>query len=132
MDSFLGMGTHVWLVIIDKNGVKTTFSGSKVGKLLGVIKNFKKDYNKPPSRGQMIIPPPSDMGQEEWDKAIIDAGDTIHNLMHKKLRYSGFFPCGETRGNCGTAAKWIVDLAGGVIPPAIKFKGFTPGLVIDC
>jgi len=129
--SFLGLGTHVWLVIVSNDGEKTTFSGSRVGKLLGVIKNFKRDYDKLPHRGEVIISPPHTMTQEEWDMAILEAGDVIQSTMNKELRFSGFFPCVKNYGNCCTIAKRIIELAGGVVPASRNFRGFTPGLTID-
>ncbi len=130
--SFLGLGTHVWLVVIDSAGVKTTYSGAKVEKRLGVIKNFKRDFDKPPKRGQIEVPPPPGMSEEKWINAVLSAGEKVLAEMHLKLRFSGFFPCGKSRGNCCMIAKKIIDTAGGVIPTDRQIYGFTPGLKTEC
>jgi len=130
--SFLGFGTHVWLVVSLENGEKITFSGSKQNKRLAVIKNYKRDYDKVAARGQAEVPPPPNMSQKEWDEAVIQAGDNALDEFHLKLEFSGFFPCGESRGNCGTAAKYIIEYAGGSVPSYKAFLGFTPGLLTEC
>lgn len=130
--SFLGLGTHVWLVVTDSNGEKTSFSGAKIEKRLGVIKNYKRDFDKLPRRGEIEILPPPGLSDEQWTAAVLVAGDDVIKSMHLKLRFSGFFPCGKIRGNCCMIAKKIIDTAGGVIPSNRHLYGLTPGLKIDC
>ena len=125
--SFLGRGTHVWLEIITADGTKTTFSGAKGGTHLGVIKNYKKDYDRPSTRGTVVIPPPYGMSQDEWDTQIITAGDKIIEKLHKKYLYKGFLPYGKNRGNCCTIINAIVEEAGGQIPHQ-TIQGWTPSL----
>jgi len=130
--SFLGFGTHVWIEVIDKDMVKTTFSGAKAGKHLAVFKNYKRDYDKEAKRGEISIPAPPTISENEWDKIVIQAGDFILNSKHMKLLFTGYFPCGKKRGNCCLIAKWIIAHAGGAIRSDRKLKGFTPGLIVDC
>lgn len=129
--SFLGTGTHVWLEINTQDGRKITFSGSKMGDMLGVIKNYKRDYDKPPHRGVIVIPPPEGVTENEWDDIIIEAGDRVRDSLHKKLSFSGPFPNHTVRGNCCTIVNAIIEVAGGCIPYK-KLRGFTPGLKMSC
>jgi hypothetical protein len=129
--SFLGKGTHVWLELHLANGEKVTFSGAKVERLLGVVENLKKDYDKPPTRGSIIIPPPVGMSDEEWTRRVLEAGRTVKESLSKRVRYHGLLPQLPGYGNCCTVVNWIIDHAGGTIP---KFRpaGIAPGLAASC
>lgn len=127
MGSFLGQGTHVWLEVLCPEGNKVTFSGAKAGRLLGIVENLKRDYDKPATRGSINIPPPKGFSNKEWATEVITAGRAIKWSMHKKLRYSGAFPDLSGYGNCATIAKLIIKKAGGKIPQ-FNPSGFTPRL----
>ncbi len=127
MGSFLGRGTHVWLEIHPAEGVKVTFSGAKVNKLLGVAENLKRDYHKTATRGEIIIQAPHGMDCNQWAQAVIAAGREVKHSMHKKLKYSGLFPSFSGYGNCCTIVALIIQQAGGEIPP-FQPSGFAPGL----
>ena len=127
--SFMGMGTHVWLVIEPSGGgEKVSFSGAKAWKNLSVYKNYKRDHDKLASRGEIIIPPPEGMSEEEWERKVCLAGEEIMAEYHNRYLFSGIWPYGKKRGNCCTILSLIIHRAGGVIPRG-KIKGFVPGLV---
>lgn len=117
----------MWLEIISEDGTKTTFSGAKGGVHLGIIKNYKKDYDKPSTRGTIEIPPHDAFTQEMWDRKIIEAGDIIIEKFHKHYLYKGFLPFGKNRGNCCTVINAIIEEAGGKIPRQ-RIQGWTPSL----
>lgn len=125
--SFLGMGTHVWLEVTSETSQRTTYSGSRLGRLLGVIKNLKKDYDRDALRGELIIPAPVNMTEHEWAEAVINAGESIREHYHKKLFFSWLFPSRKKAGNCCTVAKHIIEKAGGMIPEH-HIKGVLFGL----
>jgi hypothetical protein len=125
--SFLGRGTHVWLEVHPDDGEKVTFSGAKVESLLAVVENLKKDYHKQPTRGSIVIPPPSGMACTEWADLVIQAGREVKDSMHKELGFSGLFPWLPGYGNCCSVAQLIVSRAGGEIP-AFRPTGIAPGL----
>ena len=130
--TFLGLGTHVWLEINAEDGTKTTFSGSKIGSLLGAIKNYKRDFDKPAHRGFIEILAPEGVCDSDWDAAIIEAGDKIIEIWHKKLPFSGAFPDHVVKGNCCTIVNAIIKDAGGCIPRK-RLWGFAPGMnVLRC
>ena len=127
--SFLGRGTHVWLVIEPQDGgEKVSFSGAKAWKRLSVFKNYKRDYDKLASRGEIEITAPDGVSEEEWDAKVCLAGDEILAEYHNRYAFSGIFPYGEKRANCCTILSLIIHRAGGVIPMG-RIKGFVPGLV---
>lgn len=127
MGSFLGRGTHVWLEVQADEGLKVTFSGANVKRRLRVAENLKKDYNKPSTRGSVVIPAPAGLSEKEWAEKVIDAGREVKCGMQKKLGYSGLFPSLPGRGNCCTVVLEIVRIAGGSIPD-FRPVGFAPGL----
>ncbi|MGJ8672770.1 hypothetical protein [Rubritalea sp.] len=129
--SFLGSGTHVWLEVHSPNAKKVTFSGARVQQLLGVVENHRKDYNKPPTRGSVIIPAPDGLSEQEWAERVIEAGRTVKKSMSKRLRYHGLLPCLPGYGNCCTVVNWIIGHAGGTIP-SFRPAGIAPGLTAGC
>ena len=128
MDSFLGLGTHVWIEVTTSKGERTTFSGYKFHKLLGIMENHKRDYDRESTRGSVVITPPQDICEEEWEARVIRSGKEIVERLDKTLKFNGVNPCGKRSGNCCTIARAIITRAGGDIPQC-KFKGFSPGLV---
>ena len=125
--SFLGRGTHVWLEVHPEVGDKVTFSGAKVERLLGVVENLKKDYDKQPTRGSVVIPAPAGVDSLEWAKRVIEAGREVINTMHKEFGFSGLFPWLPGYGNCCSVAQIIISKAGGKIPQ-FRPSGVAPGL----
>lgn len=130
--SFLGMGTHVWLEIIDGKGERTTFSGAKNGKLLHVIRDYKRDYDRGHDHGVLEILPPEGMSDEEWVEALMSSALEVQDEMHGKFAFSGVWPRGKSftgipRSNCCCVAVRIVEGAGGKIPNG-KIRGVLPGL----
>ena len=125
--SFLGSGTHVWLEVHPDHSEKVTFSGVKVERLLGIVENLKKDYDKQPTRGSVVIPPPSGMTCSEWADLVIKAGREVKLTMHKELSFSGLFPWLPGYGNWCSIALLIIAKAGGEIP-TFRPSGFAPGL----
>ena len=125
--SFLGRGTHVWLEVHTADGEKVTFSGAKVDRLLGVVENLKKDYEKQPTRGSVVIPVPAGVDALEWADRVIEAGREVKETMHKKFSFSGLFPWLPGCGNCCSVAQLIITRAGGKIP-AFRPSGIAPGL----
>ena len=129
--SILGLGTHTWLEITH-DGKKHTYSGSK-GKnsILTVIKDYKRDFDRDADHGTLTIAPPNGVSPEEWAKKVTQSAEKILELMHKKYRFCGIFPYGQSKGlpraNCCTVLSRIIFEAGGEIPSG-KLKGFTPGL----
>lgn len=128
MDSFLGLGTHIWIEIISSSGEKTTFSGYNSNKLLGIKKNQKRDYDRESTRGSVTVPPPANTSQQQWDEQVISSAQAVVDKLDKTLLFNGINPCGKKSGNCCTIARTIITRAGGEIPKH-KFKGFSPGLV---
>lgn len=131
MGSFLGRGTHVWIEVHRANGEKVTFSGAKVARLLGVVENLKNDYDKPPTRGSVVIPAPAGFTEDEWAERVLEAGRIVKQSLSKKLRYHGLFPCLPGYGNCCTVVNWIIEHAGGEMPD-FRPAGFAPGLTVTC
>ncbi len=132
--SFLGKGTHVWLEIIDHRGEKTSFSGSRNGKLLHVLKNYKRDFNRESKRGQLEISPPQGVSEKDWPDTVISAALKIQEEMHEGYVFNGVWPRGKTRAgiprsNCCWVVRNIIELAGGEIPNG-RIKGVLPGLGI--
>lgn len=127
MDSFLGLGTHIWIEVVSESGEKNTFSGYKSNKLLGIKENQQRDYDRESTRGSAIVTPPANMSQQQWDEQIIDSGRSILKQFDKTLLFNGINPCGKNSGNCCTIARAIITRAGGEMPKC-KFKGFSPGL----
>lgn len=130
--SFLGRGTHVWLEIIDQNGEKTSFSGSKQGELLQVIRDYKRDYDREHARGLLEVLPPEGVNDQEWADAVIAAALEIQEEMHGEFAFNGFFPWGEAssgipRSNCCRVVQNIIQRAGGEIPSG-RISGVFPGL----
>lgn len=127
MGSFLGKGTHVWLEVRSEDGLKVTFSGANVRQRLRVAENLEKDYDKPSTRGTVVIPAPAGLSEQEWAARVIAAGREMKSGLQKSLGYSGLFPRLPGHGNCCTVVIEIVRRAGGVIP---NFRpiGFAPGL----
>ncbi len=132
--TFLGQGTHVWLVI-ESGDEKVSFSGAKAGKILRVYKNYKRDHNRDGERGKIVILPPSEMSDEEWAKAVMSAGDEVMDRLDSHYVFNGIWPhgrnrSGQDRANCGTIVSLIIEQAGGVIPKS-RLRGFVPGLVMS-
>lgn len=125
--SFLGRGTHVWLEVHPSNGEKVTFSGAKVNRLLGIVENLKRDYDKPATRGSVMITPPVGMSDDEWADHIVYTARVVKQERHKRLRYDGLFPFLTGRGNCCTVVLEIIKRAGGEMP-VFRPKGVAPGL----
>lgn len=130
--SCFGMGTHVWLEITDQTGKKTTFSGSKNGSMLDVIRDYKRDYDREPIRGQLEISPPSGTAVEEWDEIVMNACTVVQDEMHGNYAFNGVWPWGKiadgtARSNCCQVLNRIVERAGGEMPSG-KIKGIMPGL----
>lgn len=132
--SFLGRGTHVWLEIT-VGSEKTSFSGSKSGRILRIYKNYRRDHDRHHERGIIIIPAPKHMTEIEWSKAVIEAGDDVIARLDKRYAFNGIWPRGKVkseinRANCCTIVSLIIRQAGGSIPRA-KLKGVVPGLWIS-
>ncbi len=134
--SFLGRGTHVWLVI-ESEGKKTSFSGARAGKILRVYKDYKRDHDRDCERGEIVIPAPAKSGlsEEEWAEAVIAAGDVIMQRYDNHYAFSGIWPhgkarSGKQRANCANIINLIIAQAGGIIPKT-KLKGFVPGLEME-
>ncbi len=125
--SFLGRGTHVWLEVYSADHQKIIFSGAKAGRLLGVVENLKKDYRKPSTRGDVVVPPPAGLTEQEWAREVIIAGRRVVRTMSRQMRYCGCLPNGRSRANCCTVVNVIIEEAGGVIP-YFKIRGVAPGL----
>lgn len=125
--SFLGRGTHVWLEIESGRGTKITFSGANVQRKLRVAENLIKDFDKPSTRGSVVIPAPAGVSESEWAQRVVEAGREVKKSLQKKLKYSGFFPSLPGYGNCCTVVLDIVQRAGGEIP-VFRPEGFAPGL----
>ena len=129
--STLGLGTHVWLEIELLGKERITYSGSKMGKVLGIIKNYKRDYDKPAHRGFVEIDAPHGFSQHEWDQAVLASAEHLIKTKHQQLVFDGNFPYRSGRGNCCTIATEIIETAGGCIPKK-RLRGFTPGLKMQC
>ncbi|MFC4992167.1 hypothetical protein [Rubritalea tangerina] len=127
--SFLGRGTHVWLEIVREGGEKVTFSGAKVRRMLAVVENLKRDYDKESTRGAVVIPAPEGMGDAEWDALVIEAGRSVKASVDRRYRYSGLLHCLPDRGNCCTVVNLIIERAGGRIP-RFRPQGVAPGLSV--
>ena len=127
MGSFLGKGTHVWLEVRLDQDSKVTFSGANVQRKLRIAENLKKDFDKPATRGSMLVPAPAGLSEREWAERVIEAGRETKKSLRKSINYSGIFPKFPGYGNCCTVVLEIVQKAGGTIP---KFRplGFAPGL----
>jgi hypothetical protein len=130
--SFLGMGTHVWLEITLGNGERTSFSGAKNGKLLHVVRDYKRDHHRGHDHGLLEIAPPEGMSDEEWGQAVINAALVIQDEMHGNFVFNGVWPWGKTmagnpRSNCCCVASKIITAAGGKIPDG-RIRGVLPGL----
>ena len=130
--SFLGFGTHVWLEIIDHQGVKTTFSGARRGKFLHVLQNYKRDFDRGADHGLLEVPPPLGMSEQDWDELVISVALKIQEEMGQHHAFNGFWPWGKTfrgapRSNCCRVVKSIIKQAGGEMPNG-KIKGVMPGL----
>ncbi len=130
--SFLGRGTHVWLEVTDAEGNKTTFSGVKNGRMLDVIRDYKRDYDRDAARGLLEISPPDHLTEDEWSMAVLSAAEEVLDEMHGNYAFNGIFPWGKTssgipRSNCCCVAQNIIKRAGGEIPDD-KIKGVLPGL----
>jgi len=129
--SFLGRGTHVWLEILGGDK-KTTFSGSKCGKMLHVLRDYKRDYGRDHARGIIEIPAPSGSSDAEWREAVEAAALEVQNEMHDHYAFNGFWPWGKNgdgipRSNCCCVAQKIIERAGGEIPKE-RLRGVLPGL----
>lgn len=130
--SFLGFGTHVWLEIIDQAGKRTTFSGSRNDKLLHVIRDYKRDYDRDAKHGLLEVEPPAGMSEGEWADAVISAAIEIQQEMHGGYAFNGFWPWGKTRkgvprSNCCWVVRKVIERAGGKLPNG-RIKGVLPGL----
>ncbi len=130
--SFLGRGTHVWLEVRNEDGEKTTFSGAKSGKLLHVVTDYKRDYDRGHDRGILEILRPEGMDEKVWGEAVISAAEEVQAEMHGNFAFNGFWPWGETRSgmprsNCCYVASEIIRRAGGEIPSG-QIRGVLPGL----
>jgi hypothetical protein len=130
--SFLSRGTHVWLEILDDKGHKTTFSGSKRGGMLHVLRDYKRDFDRDHHRGLLEILPPEGMSENDWTEAVTSAAVEIENEMHGNYAFNGIWPRGETRAgvarsNCCRVVVNIIERAGGKIPNG-RIKGVLPGL----
>ena len=130
--SFLGLGTHIWLEIIDYKGDKTTFSGSRSGKLLHVLQDYKRDYERAADHGLLEVLPPRGMDEESWGEEVISSALEIQDEMHEGFAFNGVWPWGKTlsgvpRSNCCVVVRNIVERAGGAVPDG-KIKGVQPGL----
>lgn len=122
----------MWLEIIDHAGVRTTFSGARNGKMLDVIRDYKRDFDREAARGLLEILPPAGMSEDEWADAVITASLEVQKKMHGNYAFNGTFPWGETskgipRSNCCQVVQRIMKIAGGEIPSG-KIKGVLPGL----
>lgn len=127
--SFLKLGTHLWLEILDSDGTKTTFSGHHQRGKLAILKNYKKDFDRACTRGKLIIPPPTGIAEEDWDEMVIQAGDHLLESENKSLFFTSFFPNHRTRGNCSTVISRTIALAGRTIPKH-RFFGIYAGLYL--
>ena len=130
--SILSRGTHVWLEILDYEGQKTTFSGSKQGGMLHVLRDYKRDFDREHHRGLLEILPPEGMSENDWTEAVIMAAVEIENEMHGNYAFNGIWPRGKTRSgvprsNCCRVVVNIIERAGGKIPNG-RVKGVLPGL----
>jgi len=130
--SFLGFGTHVWLEIVSESGEKTTFSGSRSGKRLHVIRDYKRDYDRDAAHGMLEVKAPVGMSEQEWAERVIAVGEEILEEMHDGYAFNGVFPWGRTsagveRANCCCVIRNIIERAGGEVPSG-RIKGMQPGL----
>ncbi|MGJ8656544.1 MAG: hypothetical protein ACSHX6_08830 [Akkermansiaceae bacterium] len=126
------MGTHVWLEIIRGSGERTTFSGAKNGKILHVVRNYKRDYDRGHDHGLLEISAPDGMNDEEWGEAVMAAALVVQAEMHGNFAFNGVWPWGKTRAgvprsNCCCVASRIIRIAGGVMPLG-RIRGVLPGL----
>jgi len=129
--SVLGQGTHTWLEIWYK-GEKITYSGAKgPNKILEILKNYKRDYDRDAGHGMLTVPPPKDLNEEQWAEKVIAAAEKALEEMHHQYHFCGMFPWGKNKGirraNCCSYINKVIKYAGGEIPKG-HFKGFTPGL----
>lgn len=130
--SFLGRGTHIWLEINNEKVGKTTFSGSKSGKLLHVYQDYKRDYDRSYKRGLLEVVPPAGVSDEEWDEAVISAALEVQKEFHGNYAFNGIFPWGKTRAgltrsNCCHVVREIIHRAGGELPKG-RLRGVLPRL----
>jgi hypothetical protein len=130
--SFLRLGTHVWLEITDHEGKKTTFSGSRSGNCLRVLRDYKRDYDRDAEHGLLDIFPPHGMSEKDWPDVVISAALKIQEEMNEGYAFNGVWPWGKTlagipRSNCCGVVRNIIELAGGKIPNG-RIKGVLPGL----
>jgi len=123
-----GAGVHTWVEVTDKDGNKTTYSGTApAGGKLGVEKDYNGDSGKAGNKGNVVVPPPKGMTQDEWDEAVKKAGeDAVKTDKTKDYdKYGG--DGGIKSGNCNSTTSDIIEGAGGKIP-YFDPTGYNPGL----
>lgn len=120
-----GVGSHTF-VAVRKNGKTTTYSGIKDDNgNLGVRKDYPADEK---AKESVVVPPPAGMTQEEWDDAVIQAGEDALKLDGQRDYKLFGGDGGKTSGNCHSTTSDIIENAGGSVPSGFDPVGANPGL----
>jgi RHS repeat-associated protein len=124
-----GIAVHSFVDVTDSSGV-TLYSGTnEPGNKndLGVRKNYLPDVNAK-INSRVLVPPPPNMTQAQWDAAVRSSGETTLK-RHLKRNYAALGgDGGKTSGNCHVVTKEIVEGAGGSIPAGYEPPAAHPGL----
>jgi RHS repeat-associated protein len=125
----LGAGAHTNITVTDSFGVTRTYGSYGVDGQNKVIINNETDQgpNSLPRTSSETIPPPPGMSQDQWDRAVNQAGQG-RNLTQRQVYDLWGGDGGNTSGNCHTTTRGIINDAGGSIPPNYNPPGLNPGL----
>lgn len=123
-----GFGAHTATTVTTSNGDTFTYASYLIDGKNKVIRNAPTDHgpNRLPITDSVLIPPPMGMTQDQWDNAVIQAGEGL--LLIPPQDYAIFPGRSNTKGNCHITTNRILNNAGGSLVPGFNPPGLNPGL----
>jgi hypothetical protein len=124
-------GSHTMTIVSNGDGNPTIFSSLNIDGKNVFGKNHTADVNALGAREitvSVFIKPPEGMTSEEFDKAVINAGEFMET--RESLNYSAF-PSRQSEGNCHTCTRNLIDADGSQIPKDFDPLGLSSDLHTD-
>ena len=123
-----GLGAHTATTITTDDGRSVTYASYKIGNKNRVVKNAASDHgpNRLPITDSIVIPPPVGMTQNQWDNAVIQAGERL--LLMPPQDYAIFPDSSGSKSNCHVTTNRLLNSAGGSLVRGFNPPGLNPGL----
>ncbi|MEP5568882.1 MAG: RHS repeat-associated core domain-containing protein [Halioglobus sp.] len=123
-----GFGAHTATTVTTGDGKSVTYASYKIGNKNRVVKNAASDHgpNRLPITDSVVIPPPVGMTQNQWDNAVIQAGERL--LLMPPQDYAIFPGSSGSKSNCHVTTNRLLNNAGGSLVRGFNPPGLNPGL----